>query len=197
MKSSAHFPSPAENFLSHSLIDSRRCSLWRSSTCELHKSRISFPGGLVGLEEEKKNPHSALCSRESGLAAETNWRHAEGLPAEHHCWVVHQLEKFKRRVGMPNATVIPLRKLEPGRPSLLPRNLRGCLCGLLYARGVDKSVTERNRRKECVLCRIEFCYRCWRGREEGLPWGLAWLGKLDGETLEPWRRPGSGNWEEK
>lgn len=56
MKSSGHFPFPAENFLSHSLIDSRRCSLWRSSTCKLHKSRISFPGGLEGLEQKKKAP---------------------------------------------------------------------------------------------------------------------------------------------
>lgn len=84
MKSSGHFPFLAENFLSHSLIDSRRCSLWRSSTCKLHKSRISFPGGLEGLEQKKKSstPHSI---RESGLATETNWRHVEGLPAEHHC----------------------------------------------------------------------------------------------------------------
>lgn len=71
--------------------------------------------------------------------------------------VVHQLEKFKRRVGMPNATAVPLRKLEPGRPSLrLDRIvLRGicadvCVVGCMYWEGLDKSVTEQNRLKECV-----------------------------------------------
>lgn len=125
MKSSGHFPFPAENFLSHSLIDSRRCSLWRSSTCKLHKSRISFPGGLEGLEQKKKAPFRtasgkvALPRRQTGDTQKVFLLNitVESCVAAR-CSSTREIQA-QSRIGMPNATAIPLRKLEPGRPSLL------------------------------------------------------------------------------
>lgn len=86
--------------------------------------------------------------------------------------VVHQLEKFKRRVGMPNATAIPLRKLEPGRPSLrlerFARNLCGCLCGWLYVLGGSWQKCNGAKSTERVRVGLSSVTVCWKGRRGGV-----------------------------